>query len=251
MVDGAIAASAPLMLFSGLADLNKFYDIVTESYKNATAYQCYSKATCDSIISDGLAGLSQVDNSNSVDAHNAHIFVKLIPILLTTVAQVNYPYPANTFSALPAFPVNYMCELLGKRMVSSNIQNNIAGNIASVFHVDVTYSTKKQQVDALLNACSDFFSYMLANDTDLNSIPYYSDSLGNFAWDYQACTEMVFPMANSASTSMFPTSQWTVDSHKKYCQGIFPNFTNMELRDTWASLYYGGQNGIMSASSKY
>jgi lysosomal Pro-X carboxypeptidase len=65
-----------------------------------------------------------------------------------------------------------------------------------------------------------------------------SPTLDDAVWGYQACTEMVFPMANNGDTDMFIPSKWDFQTYAASCKKEF----GVDAELYWAATQYGARN---------
>jgi len=98
-------------------------------------------------------------------------------------------------------------------------------------------------LDRLFAAMTVYYNYTGQNSCfDVNA--YTTGSLGDQAWDYQSCTEMIFPISSNNIDDMFPAAKFDLDALTSYCiatWGVTP-------RPLWIPTWYGGAN-ISTASN--
>jgi len=139
------------------------------------------------------------------------------------MAMINYPYPTDFLTPVPAWPVKVSCERMLKAKDSDLI-------MALASAVGVYYNWTGNQSCYHLNSSG-------------------SDDLGVLGWDYQACTEMVMPMGTNGTSDMFLPAYWDYDGFEKYCQQRW----NVLPRRNWITTEFGGQlqgklNDIMGSN---
>ncbi|XP_053616973.1 lysosomal Pro-X carboxypeptidase isoform X2 [Plodia interpunctella] len=219
LVTGAIAASAPVHMFTGMVPCDVFDRIVTSSFSFAG-----DKKNCSANIKASWKVLRNFITSknntdwlktewrlcDAVNTTNIKSLIDYLKDMYTNMAMVNYPYESSFLMPLPANPVRSACQFLNKELEGTDLLKAVG----KVLEMYTNYDKN--------NKCVDF----------------KSDNYGNLdasGWDYQACTEMVMPMCTN-ETDMFEASTWNFssyseDCHKKY--NVFP-------RPDAARIQYGG-----------
>jgi len=221
VVDGAIAASAPVAQFSAPCDA--FGRIVTSDYTAAAP-----NGTCSDSIRKSWAALDRLaakPNNTGLDwiSKNWKLckpftkkenFVELkayLSDLWTNLAMMDYPYPTTFLAPLPANPVNAACK-------------NLLGN----------YSTDEELLKHIYAAVAVYTNHTgKAKCLDLED----SDDIGADMWSYQACSEMVMPFCYDGVNDMFEKAEWDIKQFSKDCQsswGVSPH-------PLMAELQYGGR----------
>ena len=75
---------------------------------------------------------------------------------------------------------------------------------------------------------------------NLTAFKAEGDSPGAHAWGYLACTEIVHPIGANNLTDMFPPFNWSVESTKRQCNGVFgPPDWAVTPRPTWIPDSFG------------
>ncbi|KAI8494843.1 hypothetical protein Bbelb_274480 [Branchiostoma belcheri] len=128
-------------------------------------------------------------------------------------ALIDYPYPANFLTPLPAWPVKEACQLITSH---EDVVSGVAA--AAKLYFNFTGQT----------ACLDI------------SQPYY----GGLAWQYQACTEQIEPICSDGVNDMFPPIPWDLAVFSQACYERW----NVRPRPYWAVTEYWGRN-ISAASN--
>jgi pimeloyl-ACP methyl ester carboxylesterase len=120
LVDAALAASAPIAIFPGMADPFAFFATVTTDFA-----QAQDGATCAQTIRAAQLEVAAATQTPAGRAHLASVFPVCSPLDtvaqaeafayyigngLVTLAQMDYPYAAD---GLPGNPVNASCAALG------------------------------------------------------------------------------------------------------------------------------------------
>jgi len=203
IVQGAIAASAPVAQFTGLTPCEDFNQLTSAVYRNA------SKG-CDDLISSSWKAIDTVASTDNGKAWITTQWKLCDPIktqehvtllkddlaeVWTNMAMANYPYPANFLAPLPAFPVTQACKAM-------------------------TASEAKTPQDMLQNLFKGLTVYF--NTTGLTTcIPYTNDgmpqSLDGKGWDLQSCTEMVMPLCSNHKQDMFEAQAWNLTEYSQGC----------------------------------
>lgn len=220
-VVGAVAASAPVLQFPGLAPCGAFARIVTSDFASV------APSCADSI----RRSWSEISNLTSSDAGRAWLSTawKLCKPLAsgadvsalkawladvyTNLAMINYPYATEFLAPVPAHPVAATCAPLGNATLGG-----------------------KLLMRALFKAVSVYFNHT-GRATCLDVGSSASGNLGDRGWDFQSCTEMVMPMCSDGQADMFEPQAWNFAHYSDGCHkrwGVRPS----EQR---AVLMYGGK----------
>eukprot|EP01060_Flectonema_neradi_P004167 TRINITY_DN12734_c0_g1_i1.p1 TRINITY_DN12734_c0_g1~~TRINITY_DN12734_c0_g1_i1.p1 ORF type:complete len:516 (+),score=118.00 TRINITY_DN12734_c0_g1_i1:64-1548(+) len=278
---GAIAASAPLVAFTGMGlpsyDIpnktfgNSFWEIVTRDATPAAG----ARPNCDSAIrsafstllemgksDQGRVTLSKIFKTCSVlkDEKDVHSLAMIQLFAFDNMAMGNFPYPSDYLTGqtgnvgvdMPAFPMRESC----KEMVTEN----------------GTAPTTPEGLLKALDQAAGIFNNVTKKVTCLNtSIDVEQDGI----WDFQWCTEMQPQetyFSRTGTTDMFweydfnmtfvnnhckekwgvtPRTKWLVTEYGTVDQiGQFSNivFSN-GFYDPWSSggVYFNStENGILS-----
>ncbi|CAH0592110.1 unnamed protein product [Chrysodeixis includens] len=228
VVVGAIAASAPIHMYPGMAPCGVFNRLVTSSFKTvdincsnnirqswAVIRNYTATAAGQEVLSKSLNLCSPVKNATDLDK-----LMEFMQSMYSTLAMVNYPFASDFLTSLPAEPVRVVCQYLNETLAGEKLLKAI-GKVVDIFS---NYDKK--------NSCVNYKE---------------GDDYGNLdaaGWDYQACTEMVMPMCSNGVNDMFEPQPWNFttyseECHKKY--GVYP-------RPEMARLEYGG-NRLQAASN--
>lgn len=253
VVQGAIAASAPLLQFTGSVECESFGRITTSDYRaaNPTCPQLIRKSwrtiTNVTLNDEGKKWLS--DNWKLCEplktGENVTTLKDFLQEVLINLAMVDYPYEANFLAPLPANPINAFCQ-----------------------HLTNASLMGKPLLSALYRALSVYTNYTgKASCTSIKSAQSGLDA--DQGWDYQACTEMVMPICFDGVNDMFEPTEWNINAYnstcfKKYsissqpyqickeygCSAHFPGASNIifsnGLLDPWTG---GGVVANISAES--
>ncbi|KAL0276297.1 UNVERIFIED_CONTAM: hypothetical protein PYX00_003896 [Menopon gallinae] len=220
VVAGAIAASAPIWQFSGMTPCEAFFRITTSDYTavNQTCSDLIRKSwkTLRNITSQdsGLLWLSKewklCKNLTSKDVND---FVEWLGDMYSTLAMANYPYPANFLAELPGHPVKAFCKKLTNGSATGQaLLKDLFGGISVYFN----YTGRAQCLDWKKN----------------------TSAIGEDAWDYQTCTEMVMPMCPDGENDMFEKAPWDLKAYSDKCWAKW----KVRPQPLLAERVYGGKN---------
>lgn len=208
IVLGAVASSAPLLQINNLDLCKSFYDTVTAAYTRNGNCSYPIKLSWEIIrnltkTSQGKKDVSEIFRLCKYLKEEDEInkFIDSLTDIYVNLAMLNYPYPTKFLSALPANPVQSFCEKLQSYGVVNNTLTflkaistalDIATNYTGTTACNVIESTPSQPVD--------------------------------YAWDFQACFELVMPVCSGAD-DMFEITNWDYTNYSKECSkkyGIIP-----------------------------
>ena len=228
-VVGAYAASAPIWQFTGLTPCETFNSIVTRTYSGTNSL-CplnirNSWMAIRSLFSKGgQAKLSSVfhlcDQIHNEDDLNA--LISALSDVWVSMAMADYPYPANFLGNLPAWPVNYTCNILDK----------------SPANEDALLTLISEAVQVFTNYSQDVKCFDISNGG-------YPLALSLQGWNYQSCTQMVMPMCSDGKNDMFESVKWDFDAVTQDCKKSY----QVTPRELWAVHTFGGKNEIASGVS--
>ena len=141
----------------------------------------------------------------------------------TTLGMMDYPYPTNFLCPLPAFPIDASCKA---------ILNGAADNDVLTGLTDAAGLVYNQSSNGKVQTCFDIESeYIECADQTGCGVDYNS-----WAWDYQACTEIILLVSTNNITDMFPAYTWDLDTLTTYCEGRW----GVKPRPEWTQTYFGG-----------
>lgn len=132
--------------------------------------------------------------------------------------MVDYPYPTGFLNELPANPINVACKKIS----------------------NLTAQTDADYLNILSTANQVYYNSTGTLDCFNVSLPQQMTpgGLDDQGWDYQACQEMILPIAQNGVTDMFLPQMWNADAFVAQCnaaQGVNPQFD-------WALDTFGGRN---------
>ncbi|ROT76904.1 hypothetical protein C7M84_004489 [Penaeus vannamei] len=227
IVQGAIAASAPILQFTGLTPCEKFGQLVTADFakesKECAEVIRKSWAAIDAVTADdsGLAWLTKewklckpLKGKDDVKTLKAYLMD-----VWTNLAMVDYPYPSDFLAPLPAYPIKEVCSQLtnpghGPKLLLEELFSGLT------VYVNFTGETKCVNID---------------QQADVR--------LDDQGWDFQACTEMVMPFCYDGVNDFFEPADWNFEEYAENCHqkwGVYP-------RPMMAPKIYGGKE--LSAAS--
>lgn len=222
-VIGALAASAPVLQFSGITPCEAFYSIVTKDFQQQGGDVCvnsikrswnitkkYGKTASGreslSSIFKLCKPLKKADDVTKLEDWLSETWVNL--------AMVDYPYRASFLEPLPAWPVQVACKhLQNNKLDDKELLAAIAGAVGEYYN-----STGKAKCFNISQQAVSF--------------------LGDEGWYFQACTEMVMPLCTDGIHDMFTVQKWDFDAYVKDCQ----KERHVTPLKYWAETQYGGQN---------
>ncbi|KAI9562235.1 hypothetical protein GHT06_013200 [Daphnia sinensis] len=228
IITGAIAASAPILQFTGLTPCDAFNRVVTADFSSASAECAESirkswKALSKILVNDEGKEWIRTHWNLCVPLNGTEDVANLkdwLTNVWTNLAMVNYPYPANFLAPLPAYPVKAVCEHLTN---SSLDDHSLLDEIFKGLSVYANFTGQTQCLDVSQQA---------------------DQSLGDMGWDFQACTEMVMPMCGDGINDMFEAQPWNLEKYSEKCLKKW----KVNPRPLMAPLNYGGRN-ISSSSN--
>ncbi|CAG9855549.1 unnamed protein product [Phyllotreta striolata] len=225
---GAIASSAPIWQFNGLTPCEDFYRITTGVYASYSpkcantiknSWKAIRSFTQTPDNKKNLTSLWKLCNTPST-SDDIDKLVGWYSEILVNMAMVNYPYPTNFLTNLPAYPILQFCSTLDSYTWSDDY--SLLKSIGDSLQIYTNYTKSAK--------CNDI------NET--------SSNVGESGWDFQACTEMVMPMC-SVDSDMFENAAWDFN---KYTNDCSKNFNVRPRSQNEPILEYGGKD-ISTASN--
>jgi dipeptidyl-peptidase-2 len=239
IVDGALAASAPIILtIPGYRGKPTFYETTTQNYAK-------SNPICPVIVREAFYWL--LVNANTPEGlemitqemklckpvkteEDINQLVLWAVTAFGNLAMSDYPYPTDFGIKLPGYPINLSCQFL-----VNNSQNLL---YALSQAVGVFYNGTDGNLP-----CFDIYNEFIfcADQTGCGTGPLAQ------AWDYQACTEINFPEATNTNgiTDMFPARNFTLANLSEYCQKTW----EITPRPNWLITEYGGDVEVKYATN--
>ncbi|KAI6653616.1 Lysosomal Pro-X carboxypeptidase [Oopsacas minuta] len=228
-VVGAYAASAPIWQFTSLTPCETFNSIVTRTYRGTNS-NCPLNIRNSWKAIRGIFERGQPAKLKSLfhlcddikDKDELNALIAAINNVWVSMAMADYPYPANFLGNLPAWPVNYTCNILSK----------------SPANEDALLMLISEAVQVFTNYSKDVKCFNIANGGD-------PPALSTNGWDYQSCTQMVMPMCSDGKNDMFEVQNWDFDAMTQYCIKEF----RAVPREFWAVQTFGGKEAVAKAAS--
>ncbi|EDV29575.1 uncharacterized protein TRIADDRAFT_19181 [Trichoplax adhaerens] len=228
IVDGAIAASAPIWQLEGLTPCDRFSSIVTNTFKLAypecpknirnswkVIRKLGSTKSGRHTLSTTLKLCNPLKSPSDVDA-----LVNWLSSIWVNLAEVDYPYPANFLEPLPAKPVKAVCASLQKPLANDTL---LIRGIAKGLNV--------------------YFNHT-GNSKCFNTDQDATSHLGIAGWNFQSCTEMVLPVCMDGVHDMFEPTPFNLTAMAAICKEQY----GVRTRPFWAQTLYGGKR-IKAASN--
>ncbi|KAJ1622969.1 peptidase S28, partial [Pavlovales sp. CCMP2436] len=255
LVDGAIAASAPMKFAVGSPATPGFYEAVSLDLQGADP-ACPERVRL--AFSQLLALARPDDASGEADASRKVLAHRLrlcddelsrgqVQHLLAwarnafvVLGMCDYPYPASFLAPLPAWPIEAACRLMkqdpAEHDALGGLPDSQRGQSAQTLgsgQSGWTHLDGLAAVTALVyNASAKPPS--LAAHVRVKTGCGLGDTAR--AWDYQVCTEISLLVSTDNVTDPFPPYKWGASELATYCQktwGVTP-------RPGWAQVSFGG-----------
>ena len=228
-VVGAYAASAPIWQFTGLTPCETFNSIVTRTYSGTNSNCPLNIRNSWMVIRDVFsrgnpAKLSSLFHlcDQIKDEGDLNALINALSDVWVNMAMANYPYPANFLANLPAWPVNYTCNILAKNPANE----------------DTLLALISEAVQVFTNYSKDVKCFDISNGGSPSALSLQG-------WDYQSCTQMVMPMCSDGKNDMFESVKWDIDAVTQSCIKAY----QVVPRALWALHTFGDKNGIASGVS--
>ncbi|KAM0835608.1 hypothetical protein ACQ4PT_062829 [Festuca glaucescens] len=215
VVIGAVASSAPILSFYGLADPYAFNDIISNDFKSESQ-------NCHNVL---MNSWKELDKALSNDAGRAKLnstfkmcrasSVDAIPNLLDTAivysAMTDYPTESGFLTPLPAYPVKAICR--------------------AIDHPTSGKDTFSRINDALM------VYYNYTGHADCLGDAEENDPYGMYdGWDWQACTEMILMSYGIGNGSVLPPEPFNFTDLLAGCRAS----TGLPPRPYWIPTEFGG-----------
>lgn len=221
VVDGSIAASAPVLQFTGEAPATVYSAVLSRTWRAGSP-------ACGPGISNSwsmmqsmpLPALSTAFSTCAPLQSHGDLF-NWINGAIQYMAMADYPEPASFLGPMPAWPVKEACKLF-------KANDTDAGTLASLRGVaNIFYNYTGQA-----GSC---FQIAAAGPSTLQ------DAGG---WNYQACTEMIMPIGQYGPPNdiLWP-APWNLEAYVDGCSDTY----GVASAPEWVPLSYGGHR--LSAAS--
>jgi len=209
IVDGALAASAPIRSFAGVPDSPTFFETTTNDFARGNpncpdlVRAAFKELFITAATPEGLLEISQqMQLCKNITSSDLEHLILWVVNSFGNLAMFDYPYPTNSFGAdLPAFPLTASCHIMVNN--SENLIYALA-QAAGIFYNGTDGSLP----------CYDIYTEFVfcADQTGCGTGP---DSI---SWDYQCCSNLIFFPNTNGVTDMFPPRNWNLSDLDQYCQ---------------------------------
>lgn len=244
VIDGVIAASAPIMAFLGDEK-----PVDTEGFARVTTFDASADAgsapNCINNVRRVWPAMTKLGLTQEGRDQLAEAFALCKDTKLETESDVaalvdwaksaydyaamgNYPYPSpyimNGKSVLPAFPVRVMCSFVADSYAENETLSLLRGFRDSI---GVYYNSTADQQCYDLNPASN------------------ESALDDDFWQYLFCSELYMPQSVDGVHDMFWSVPANITADNESCLSQW----NIPLRPRWAVTQYGGRKALRSASN--
>ena len=213
---GAIASGAPVDFYPNTgvqADFEASFIDTFAKYGNDSSCGCSliaGLAAADSHPSSQElldAGLLPCDALGPNSAEQYSFYARGA---LASLAMLDYPYPCQFVSHLPANPVQAACSLMSNRSGSS---------LASLHRAVLMYVNATGDLKCLdLNA--ELVGKRRSSEL-LRNKAVQSTDLGVVSWNYQACTQLIIEPITSDGYGFYPEQDSQIQEVEASCQKMF------------------------------
>ncbi|KAL1455741.1 hypothetical protein WDU94_009811, partial [Cyamophila willieti] len=143
IVQGALAASAPIWAFPNMAPCNFYYRTITQVFNNTSP-------TCRNTIKESWKFIDQTAKDDAGKQWLTEQWKLCTPIktpsdvitfkgwiadMYSTLAMVNYPYPNDFLRPVPGYPIKKMCDIM-----DSSKQSNLLLKIFEASQIYFNYT---------------------------------------------------------------------------------------------------------------
>ncbi|XP_052311745.1 uncharacterized protein LOC7463334 [Populus trichocarpa] len=206
IVIGSLASSAPILYFDDITPQNGYHVIVSKDFRD-TSESCYNT------IQQSWAEIDRVASETNGLLNLSNIFTTCSPLNsskdLKVYTEIAYMWAAQLDNP-PSYPVNKICSAIDGAPSGTDILGRVAAGVnASVFG----------------NSC---------HSASGSGLSRKSAS----AWEWQTCTEMVFPMGYGENETMFQSDPFDINNYTKECVDVF----GIKPRPHWITTEFGGHD---------
>nr|GMC90393.1 lysosomal Pro-X carboxypeptidase-like [Ipomoea batatas] len=218
---GALASSAPILLFDNIISPYAFNDVVTQDFRSESE-NCYKviKGSWQFIedIAKQAGGLERLRKSFRICKTNFSIsnLVDWLGSAYISTAMADYPTAGNLFNPLPPYPIKQMCKAIDDPKHGSDPLKKLYAAV----NIGYNYSREVNCFD-------------VGNPLDLEQ--------SALQWNWQVCTEMIMPVYGNKKDSIFPASEGDYTELTRFCKDTFKSF-NVKARPNWITTEFGGHN---------
>jgi lysosomal Pro-X carboxypeptidase len=223
VVQGAIAASAPIWQFTNLTDSEAYAAVNTRTFHDANPAcsagirRAWDVMGAMALTPAGLQSLSSIFRTCAPLRNVSDVTGALfgwVEGALQYMAMADYPYFSTFLNPMPGYPVNVSCANFTANMSDSDLLHALLG-VMQVFY-------------NFTGAVPNCFDVALSEPSTLPAD----------GWNYQSCTEMVMPIGQNGVDDMFYPAPWDLNAFIASCQAQF----NVTPRPFWTQIYYGGHD---------
>ena len=209
------------------------YDFTVDFYPNSGIQADFEAAFIDTFATYGnesscgchlIAGLAAADSHPSsqdlIDAgllpcdplgpSSAEQYSFYARGALSSLAMLDYPYPCEFVSHLPANPVQVACSL----MADESRSPLAALHRAVLMYVNASGDLK----------CVDLNAELVGNrrlSAPLRNKPAQATDLGVISWNYQACTQLIIEPITSNGYGFYPEQDYQIPEVEASCARMF------------------------------
>lgn len=239
-VQGALAASAPVLWFKGYINPNTWSDIASNVVLEQGGQECFDYYKfglydLESVFQDQAkwANLQTVFGTCDVPKSPADVLSLQNAVYggLQAMVQINYPYATNFEAPLPGWPNKVACDA-AKAVPSEEAQAGPGqfnwSNINAIGRAYNIWTSVGKTVDGKVVECVNFDGS--AKDSVPSTVP--------FGWDVQTCNDVPMLLGDDPATSAFGWKTYDKYSWDANCRSQF----NLIPQYDWVFKYFGGQN---------
>eukprot|EP00040_Diaphanoeca_grandis_P026200 m.146472 g.146472 ORF g.146472 m.146472 type:complete len:537 (-) comp30480_c0_seq4:244-1854(-) len=274
MAVGALAASAPVDIYPGEDKAQKFFDA------GMFVYGKYGSAGCEAWIRSALATISSLGNTSagrfllSSNLHTCNPITTQLHVervmlyingALSTMAMVDYPFPSNFVTPMPANPVGFACNATHGLSPASTAAELMKG-LNTVINVFVNYTGQLHCHNASAELLADASQRTRRHDVASNAASRLSPSLPplplfrrllkdphvgghslgdiNRPWNFQACSELILEPLTSDGDGFFVEEDSAIPQVEAACRAEF----DVIPRPGWMVKAYGTGEQLVKAT---
>lgn len=232
LVTAALASSAPLNMFPGLAPCSTYSQAITEAFQKESE-MCVTAIRRSWDVLEEMASSEKGSSTlrekfnlcQAVSPSNYTLFRDWVRDTYAALALVNYPEAGSFLTPLPGNPVREACKFL----ISAS-------------------GSKSAVVDSVQKAMNLFFNYTgyrKCNDLDIFNAGQMT------SWRFQGCTELVMPVCSDGVTDMFFPSTWNLTEETDKCNkrfGVSPDIYKIVM--TYGGSYLSTASNIVFSNGE-
>ena len=224
LVDGAIAASAPVMHFNGTVDPNEFNALVTRHFSIMGGPECPAIIRAANAFLLEMMGnpqyyfeLQNLFNTcqDIITSDDVLAIMNWLANAFTYMAMTDYSSPSNFLQYMPAYPVAMAC-------------GNITSNVLDI-------SDYTEVFPAVVLGANIYYNYNNQSGLTCNNLNLTSSqgNLGDEGWDYLACTTMNMPIGSNGASDMFWNAPWDQGAVDSQCLQSWGEATQVNYAQVW------------------